>query len=177
MTLASWVALRPHHVFSSCLLLFLSITKSHSLEAHRVYQYHKFTLLLLPALILCYFWVISMSLKLIHFTRVSLSVSFKASARPCKKSMLNRLFVKEFLLSRISLVSKTVAILLGLLDAYIWSTERFLCFFLQTSLNFRVNGIVCLSYHKNLQPDIRILIFPLNIYLYSLSPIVGVTMG
>lgn len=36
---------------------------------------------------------------------------------------------QEFLLSRISLVSKTIAILLGILDAYIWSTERFLWFF------------------------------------------------
>lgn len=125
MTLASWVALRPHHVFSSCFVI-LSITKSHSLEAHRVYQYHKFTLLLLPALILCYFWVISVSLKLIHFTRVSLSVSFKASARPCHAKQA---ICQEFLLSRNSLVSKTTAILLGLFGAYIWSTERFLCFF------------------------------------------------
>ena len=73
-----------HHIFSSCFVV-LSTTKNHSLETHHVYQYRKFTLLLLPAPILCYSWLISMSLNLINFIRVSLGVSFKASARPCKK--------------------------------------------------------------------------------------------
>ena len=73
--------------------------------------------------------------------------------------MLNRLFVKNSYCQEIHLCLKLQQFCLVFLVLTYGAQKGFYVFFLQTSLNFRVNGIVCLSYHKNLQPSIRILIF------------------
>lgn len=87
------------------------INKIDSLETNHVYQQHnqqKSFLRNFPGLSiaqiyivanlylsLCYLGLISVSLSLINFTKVSLSVSFKAQCQTLQKSMLQRLFIKN----------------------------------------------------------------------------------
>lgn len=75
---------------AAALLLFCPQRKRHpSLENHQLHQQCR----LPPGRVLEFFRPVSTSL---NFIRIVLSVSFKASARPCKKAMLTRLFVRNF---------------------------------------------------------------------------------
>lgn len=89
-TSAPWVSLGPHSALAAALLLFCPQRKRHpSLENHQLHQQCR----LPPGRVLEFFRPVSTSL---NFIRIVLSVSFKASARPCKKAMLTRLFVRNF---------------------------------------------------------------------------------